>query len=259
MVGALCDHQHVCNIRRPSQLEIQDQGTIYDHLDFNAKAWNLCAVAHAIEPSTGPVYLVFTIQERGNIFKESRETDKTTYGPVGLELAVSHQLVQIQGGRLSATSRETAGSTFTFFIKTYRYHSPDRLSHAATAANLELVLRDFCAKDHTIIKPRYPWPPFIPEKEAILVVDDNMINRRILTKQLEKNRYVVHTAANGEEALELLSKCNTRKSKGRAGTQIALVWLDGDVCSFTSEVNSMLTSWFTDASHGRPNMLSPDS
>lgn len=96
-------------------------------------------MAHAISPWNGLVYLVLTVpdngkgfteEERSNPFKGSREADTITYRSVGL-VDVSRRLIQLQGGKLSATSRESTDYTFMFSIKTYRSLSPDELSLAA--------------------------------------------------------------------------------------------------------------------------------
>jgi len=44
----------------------------------------------------------------------------------------------------------------------------------------------------------------MPNKNCILVVDDNNSLRRVLSKELSENGYVVLTAANGREAINLV-------------------------------------------------------
>jgi two-component system, sensor histidine kinase and response regulator len=40
----------------------------------------------------------------------------------------------------------------------------------------------------------------------LLVVDDNPVNRLVATRLIEKNNYIVRTAANGREALDMTDK-----------------------------------------------------
>jgi Histidine kinase-, DNA gyrase B-, and HSP90-like ATPase len=222
------------SIEEPAQLEAQAQDfTLSDHAQFNARAWHVCAKVRALDPQS-PIYLRFTVQDNGkglsqgemtHLFKRFKATDRHTYGPgTGLGLPVSKQLVELQGGKISVTSREGVGSTFAFYIRTYRTPEPEDLTRATIARAVEMAVRDFCANDRTLIESRFP--PISPQLDSILIVEDNVINQRILSIQLKKYRYVVHIANDGEEALNLLARYNTKKGKGRDGTQIALVLLD---------------------------------
>lgn len=222
----------------PAQLETQAQDlALSDHAQFNARAWHVCAKVQALNPES-PIYLCFTVQDNGrgltpgkktHLFKKFKATDRHTYGPgTGLGLPVSRQLVEMQGGKVSVTSREGVGSTFAFYIRTYRTPEPEDITRDALARAVELAVRAFCAEDHTLVESRFP--PISPQLETILIVEDNMINQRILSIQLKKHQYVVHIANDGEEALNLLARYNTKKGKGIDGTQIALVLLDDYVC-----------------------------
>src|SRR5262252_4785826 len=46
----------------------------------------------------------------------------------------------------------------------------------------------------------------LPEREQILVVDDEPNLRRVLSAQLERDGYDVHTAEDGEQALVMLKE-----------------------------------------------------
>jgi CheY-like chemotaxis protein len=79
----------------------------------------------------------------------------------------------------------------------------------------------------TLIESRKTDKP--PELESVLVVEDNLINQKIITLQLKKNGYVIYVANHVGEALDLLAKYNNRKGKGKDGSQIAIVLLDVSV------------------------------
>lgn len=70
------------------------------------------------------------------------------------------------------------------------------------------------------------------EMESVLIVDDNLVNQKILTKILRKHGYTTYAADHGEEALDILAKHNTRKGKGKEGSQIAIVLLDDQARNF---------------------------
>ena len=99
---------------------------------------------------------------QGKLFRSFSQVDASTtrrYGGTGLGLAISKQLTEMMGGQIRVDSKEGKGSTFSFTV-VLKKQAP------ALAAPLPVVL-----------------PESIREKR-ILAVDDNKINREILTSYL---------------------------------------------------------------------------
>jgi hypothetical protein len=227
----------------PPQLENQAPDvTIPTHLEFNTRAWQVCAKAQALDPAK-PVYLRFTVQDnctgisreaKGNLFTQGVPKFKHSYGPdLGHGLFSAKQLVEMQSGKISFTSEEGVGSTFAFYIKTFQTQELDDTTRAPLARAVEFAVRDFCSRDRTVI--HFRSPSILSGLESILVVEDNLVNQKVITKQLKKHRHIVHVANNGQEGLEILAVYNTKKGKARDGTQIAFVLVD----DFVSAINAV--------------------
>ncbi|KAK6352854.1 hypothetical protein TWF696_004854 [Orbilia brochopaga] len=153
-----------------------------------------------------------------------------SYGGSGLGLFIARRLCFLLGGNLHFDSELGTGSTFSFFFHTQRTDPP--LTAPPSAAPEEPVRRSYTfasevkteAEDTTAFRPRRTSQP-PPMKVArinsrklsrvrsfsklgagyrVLVVEDNMLNQKILMKQLIAQGCDAVAANNGEEALELV-------------------------------------------------------
>jgi len=108
------------------------------------------------------------------------------FGGTGLGLAIVRQLVELHGGKISVASQEGLGSRFTVRLP---YSTVRALS--AAPASQQTVPAEIGAVD-------------------VLVVEDNPINQRVVSRMLEKAGYSVAVAANGIEALNALASHSFR-------------------------------------------------
>lgn len=137
--------------------------------------------------------------------------------------------MELQGGRVGLRSKEGGGPTIAFFLKTYQTAAPGQLVHDTISRTVETSLRNFlCERSHHY-QMSTSMATNISAHGFDLVVDDSKLNQLVIAKQLRKKLYTADTAANGEEALALLAKYNTKKGKGKEGNQIAVVFLDDHV------------------------------
>jgi signal transduction histidine kinase/CheY-like chemotaxis protein len=121
-------------------------------------------------------------EEQTTLFQAFSQVDSSTtrkFGGTGLGLALCKRLVSLMGGKIWVESARGKGSTFLFTIKTV----------AAT---------DVMAETH--------FGAVLPElkNKQVLVVDDNLTNRKILHLQCEKWGMVTTLAKSPQEALNLL-------------------------------------------------------
>lgn len=122
------------------------------------------------------------------LFKPFVQADNSTtrrFGGTGLGLALCKQLTELMGGKVTATSREGAGTTFTIEIPVVVTEAdsaiPRRVAAAASITGLRLLL-----------------------------VEDNLVNQTVLKAILVRAGAVVETASGGQEALHLLDSHTPR-------------------------------------------------
>ncbi|WP_456425625.1 two-component regulator propeller domain-containing protein [Rhodocaloribacter sp.] len=113
------------------------------------------------------------------LFESFSQVDASTtrkYGGSGLGLAISKRLVELMGGTMWVESEEGVGSTFHFNIEVEALPPGSRM------------------------EGRLPGVEALAGKR-ILIVDDNLVNRRMLTLQLGRWDMKPTAAATGQEAL----------------------------------------------------------
>jgi signal transduction histidine kinase/CheY-like chemotaxis protein len=135
-------------------------------------------------------------------------TNEYQYGGSGLGLFISRELAEMQGGSIGVQSIQGVGSTFSFYIRSRRAGPP------STPSNTWLPSR---TKAQIITNSETPSPKGSVEAQAypkyhILVVEDNLINQRVLCNQLRKIGCTVQVANHGREALQELTKTSYWKT-----------------------------------------------
>ncbi|MCQ9064771.1 ATP-binding protein [Vibrio diabolicus] len=129
------------------------------------------------------------------IFERFQQADGSTtrkYGGTGLGLAIAAQLVNLMGGEIQLTSELGLGSCFEFSIPVVvKAHStyterPNVLTFPKVEDNETCLQHD-----------NQPW---------VLIVEDTIVNQKVVRIMLEKLGVRVSVANHGEEALQLCEK-----------------------------------------------------
>ena len=128
-------------------------------------------------------------------FSQEDSSITRKYGGTGLGLTICARLVHAMGGRIWVESEVGKGSEFHFTLQLERDVS-------APAASVSVV--------------RF-------EGSRVLVVDDNAVNRLVLSRSLEAEGAVVFAVSSGQEALEWL------ESAGQDRSPCDLVLLDAQM------------------------------
>ncbi|MGL1934224.1 MAG: ATP-binding protein [Fibrobacterales bacterium] len=148
-----------------------------------------------IEEPGNNIYIKFSIEDTGigipldkqiHLFETFSQADNSItrqFGGTGLGLSISKQLAKLMGGDIGLYSDIGAGSTFWF---TMQCTIPE---NQAIAPEEELTTCDINTPDLNI-----------------LVVEDNTMNLRVITKLLNKMGHSVTPAENGEVALSILKQ-----------------------------------------------------
>ena len=166
-----------------------------------------------------PVNLFFSISDTGKgleqdemakLFHRFQQGTKKThikYGGSGLGLFISRELTEAMGGQIGLVTGLGKGSTFAFYVKAYRAAPPVDYGLALLAPLSPTLSR----RTSSLFNPQLPIRPAgaaatRSSPPRLLLVEDNLINARVLTKQLEKVGCVVYNANHGGEALEFLKR-----------------------------------------------------
>jgi signal transduction histidine kinase len=156
-------------------------------LKFTAQGEVVVNVCKQEAPASAPadaVFLHFSVRDTGigiprekqdRLFKSFSQVDSSTtrqYGGSGLGLAISHRLTELMGGKMWVESEEGRGATFHFTLQ---------VKAAESAAAPTVVGTRFSGK-------------------KILIVEDNVTNRQILTHYAESLGMLPRTASGSTEA-----------------------------------------------------------
>lgn len=177
-------------------------------IKFTPKGSIYFTAATASERTSRNHLLYFSFQDtgigiseemQGSIFKEFTQADSSftrKYGGMGLGLTISKRLVDLMGGEIGLRSKPEKGSEFWFTIPFSDHENHPLSSTVKTHTGLPF------SPDKTE-KPRAHVSNAEAEP-AILVVEDNLINQRVVIALLNKMGYSADIANNGAEAIKAL-------------------------------------------------------
>ncbi len=143
--------------------------------------------------------IVFKVQDSGigmtpeqlaGVFEAFTQADASTtrkFGGTGLGLAITRRFCQMMGGDVTVTSEPGQGSAFTINLPAQVEATDAETAEAAAAT----------AADKTF------EPSAQPEKNTVLVIDDEPGARELMRRFLSREGYHPETAATGEDGLRL--------------------------------------------------------
>ncbi|KAH6642996.1 hypothetical protein C7974DRAFT_114273 [Boeremia exigua] len=200
------------------------------------------------------VFLEFLVQDTGRglsaeelklLFQRFSQASPRThvqYGGSGLGLFISRELTELQGGEIGVSSEAGKGSTFAFYVKGRRSSEPNKpidsvpaavtlsrkVSNARDRGRPEVPkIKDFAAQapvTPTMERPKSPYAHL-----RVLIVEDNLVNQKVLQRQLQ-NRGIATTVANhGGEAITILSSSSYHASSGPDAPDLGVVLMDKEM------------------------------
>ncbi|KAF2625562.1 aerobic respiration control sensor protein-like protein arcB [Macroventuria anomochaeta] len=198
------------------------------------------------------VFVRFSVQDTGTgmtdaehqlLFTRFSQTSPRThidYGGSGLGLFISRRLTEMHGGAIGFTSQKEVGSTFSFYVQS-RKSNPTSLrresvEESSAAVDLSLkthktVLRSKSySEENTPHASRTNTPErTVPDSDLhILIVEDNLVNQRVLAKQLRNLGMHVAVANHGGEALKYLRTTNYCNADG-SGNELNMILMDWEM------------------------------
>ena len=134
-----------------------------------------------------------TDEQIGRLFQPFAQADSSTtrqYGGTGLGLAISKKLAEVLGGDIQVVSQPGGGSTFTFTMEAQLPEPVRMLNDLSDAARLAAH------------QPPSAPPAAVKLRGRVLLAEDGLDNRKLISMILRKAGVEVDMASNGREAVE---------------------------------------------------------
>ncbi|KAF2029760.1 hypothetical protein EK21DRAFT_100980 [Setomelanomma holmii] len=128
-------------------------------------------------------------------FTQATPRTHVKYGGSGLGLFISKSLTTLQGGAIGVSSDNGKGSTFAFFVSTRRAHGPAKKGSERHDTSRPLSRRTMSSE-----------AAMKAIKLHVLIVEDNLVNQKVLMKQLQKFGWTISVVGDGTEALNWLQR-----------------------------------------------------
>jgi signal transduction histidine kinase/CheY-like chemotaxis protein len=251
------------NVILGASVVVPTQTTHPDSLQYIERRDSVVDPMEGDDWGTGPaVFLSVTVNDTGRgltdtekavlfaRFTQASPRTHVKYGGSGLGLFISRRLSELQGGAIGFTSKPGVGSVFSFYIKVRKAiirgpHlsrpqsslSNERRSYISSPSTPHILSRT--ASHDSALPTQLLQRGAItsrrkPESLTILVVEDNLINQKMLARQLQKLGCSILVANHGLEAIDQISDTKYGRNKEQDLSMVLLDWempiMDGISC-----------------------------
>ncbi|KAL6160096.1 hypothetical protein ACJQWK_09571 [Exserohilum turcicum] len=197
------------------------------------------------------VYIIFSVQDTGRglsdeehellfaRFSQASPRTHIDYGGSGLGLFISRRLSEMHGGAIGFASKAGVGSTFSFYVKSRKGVGRPNVNRSESDAAVSVSIRaqetllssrsrNEAAEQNECRPTKTDTSDMANGDLHVLIVEDNLVNQRVLAKQLRNTGMQVAVANHGGEALEYLRTTNYCVADG-SGQPLALILMDWEM------------------------------
>ncbi|TMV52284.1 response regulator [Paenibacillus mesophilus] len=179
-------------------------------------AWSAGGMLHVAVADTGIGIESEKLETIFQSFEQVGTSVAREYGGTGLGLGIARRLVELHGGRISVKSEIGSGSVFTFTLPVCEDSQLQVIRPRTTADHREAAATTIGWMEKPASAAISP-DNGTKREHAVLAVDDDPVNLRVIQSVLADEPYEIVTASNGKEAMDILD---------RLGSRIGLVILD---------------------------------
>jgi PAS domain S-box-containing protein len=239
--------KRVITVRLGVSKDIREEiskGTVYfdknDHpnrassMDINnAEEWGVGDLVnlHCSVEDTGPGLADEELKILFQRFQQASPRTHVQYGGSGLGLFISRILTEMQGGQIGVISQRGQGSRFSFYIQSrvcvnppadYEHISPFKIARKTLSPKSE-------PQPQLARQPSAAGPSLKPGTSPlfdVLIVEDNIVNQKVLQRQLRSCGNNTFVANHGKEALQTLEKSRFWAGHEKEGVDISVILMD---------------------------------
>lgn len=169
-------------------------------------------------------------------FSQASPRTHVQYGGSGLGLFISRMLTELQGGQIGVVSHEGRGSTFSFYVKCRKADAPSE--ETTSLADLKAQKPTRAGRVPTTTTPppvksdgsstAPPTPSLAPPPPGhdVLIVEDNLVNQKVLQRQLKNCGNTTHVANHGGEAIDALKLSRFWSGHEADGYHLSVILMD---------------------------------
>lgn len=191
---------------------------------------------HCSVSDTGPGLAEEELQILFQRFQQATPRTHVQYGGSGLGLFISRILTEMQGGQIGVTSVAGQGSKFSFYIQSRQCDdAPEPFEplscftlprHCRLPGGSDADADAECASQSQQAADTQQDASSEGPHHDVLIVEDNLVNQKVLQRQLVNCGNTTFVANHGQEALEMLQKSRFWTGNERDGVAISVILMD---------------------------------